>query len=408
MRAVERGDLAALRGAIEAHERAGDLSQRDAAQLARAVAERELRRASGADAADRVRDARACAHELDGALSARMRTHDRAGAQAALARIDGGGLSLDDARAFAGDTDPDWRAVAVRSLVRPEDRDARLRALVDPEPQVRRQAARAARDARAPADLNALAETARVDPVPLVRTEAVRAIAALPAAPNSGVVEVLGDLWQSGDDGLRENIALAWSSGALWGAGGRDELRGVVASEHGPAAIEAAAAVLSRHDADVEVAQAAIAQLERAIESGALATRLQALARAPLDRNELLDAVLAARGSDDVKVRVAALGRLAEIKTERAPGVVADLESFARAGSPVADQARFALAVSGDLRVQAWIEQDLGANRPEQRLAAATELAALGRAARGALLLADEDVAVRVRSACTMILAARR
>jgi HEAT repeat protein len=405
MRAAARGDRPALHDAIAARERTGRLSNTDAACLARAVAERELREASGVDAVDRVRDARPCAHELDGALAVRMLTHDAAGAQAALARIDGGGLDVNDVRAFARDPDPAWRTVAARSLVRRDDRDARLRALVDPEPQVRRQAARAARDARDPADLDALVEVARVDPEPMVRSEALRAIGALPAAPNGGsIVDALRDLWTSADDGLREDIALAWSGAALWEMGGRDALRLVVAAQHGPAVVEAAAAVLRRRAADAEIAQAAMAQLARAIDGGPLATRQQALAQAPLTVPELLAAVQKAAGDDDSSVRVAALARLAETKDAHA---VEELESLAREGSAVAGRARFALAMSGDRRVQGWIEQDLVADPPELRLAAATELAAMGVAARGAPLLADGDARVRVRAACTMMMAAR-
>ena len=383
----------------------GSLTNSEAARLARTVAERELGAATGADAVDRVRDARPCAHELDDALAKRTRTHDTAGAHAALARIDGGELGLDDARAFARDEYPEWRAIAARALVRSEDRDLRLHALLDPEPDVRRAAARAARDARAPADLEALAEVARVDPEPIVRTEAVRAMAALSGSTASRlIVDALKDLWRLGDDGLREDIALAWSGPGLWGAGGRDELNVVVASEHGPAVVEAAAAVLRHRDADAEVAQAAIAQIERAIDGGPVATRLQALAQAPMDRKELVAVVQKAAGGEDLKVRVAALARLVEAKDSR---VTEQLESLAREGSPVAQQARFALATSGDRRIQAWIEQDLAAERPEVRLAAGTELAALGLAGRGAPLLADADARVRVRAACTIIMAVR-
>jgi HEAT repeat protein len=406
-RAIDRGNLTALRDVIGASERAGRLSNGDAAQLAKATADRELRTAFGAGAVDRVRDARPCARELDGALSERMRTHDAAGAQAALARIDGGGLSMSDARAFAKDPDPDWQAVGARSLGRREDHDARMRALVAPQPQVRREAARAARDAKDPDDMEALLEAARLDPEPIVRTTAVRAIAALPATPNTGhVVDALRDLWQSGDDGLREDIALAWAGPVLWSGGGRDALRTVIAAEHGPAAIEGAAAVLRHRAADVEIAQdqEAVGHLARAIESGSPASRLQALAQAPLDREELLAVVRKTTEDGDLHVRVAALARLAEKGDARA---VESLEALAAPGSPVGERARFALAVSRDRRVQAWIEQDLGADRVEQRLAAATTLAVMGVAARGAPLLADADAGVRVRAACTMMMAVR-
>jgi hypothetical protein len=409
-RAAERGDQALLHEAIAAREERGDLSNGDAANLARTVAERDLRNATGADAVDRVRDSRACAHELDRALAARMKTRDAAGALAAIARIDGGGLRAEDARGTSTDGDPSWRAVVARSLVRPEDGDARRQALVDPEPLVRREAARAARDTRDVADVTALAEAARLDPEPLVRTEAVRALAAtsrVGEALRGASRDALRDLWDSADEGLREDIALAWSQGPSWEMGGRDVLRLLVSSQHGPAAVEGAVGVLRRTDADADVVQAALGQLERAIASGPRGLRLQAIARAPLDRAELLEVVKTAADSDDLDVRVGALARLAEAKVARPMPPVEELEGLARPGSRVAPRARFALAMAGDRRAQAWIEQDLDAGPPEQRLAAATELAAMGVSARGAPLLAHADAGVRLRAACTMIMAVR-
>lgn len=405
MRAAERGDNAAFHDAIAARESAGTLSNGEAASLAREVARRELLAAPAAEGAARVLDVLACAHELDGALAERMRVHDAAGAAAALARVSGRGMSLGAARDFAADADPRWRAVGARGLVRSEDREARLRALLDDDPVVRRQAARAARDAADGADLAALAEAARVDPEPIVRTEAVRAIAALPSSA-VGAADVLRDLWTGGDDGLREDIALAWAGPSLWPAGGREALTILVASGHGSGAIEAAAAVLRHADAGPESTQAAIGQLARSIDTGSRPTRLQALAQAPLDRPILLEAVRRAAADDDLEVRAGALSRLASLSGESANAVAA-LEVLAQPGSSVAQRARFALAVSGDRRVQAWIEHDLASPAPEDRLGAATALASLGVSARAAPLLADADVSVRLRSACTIISSGR-
>src|SRR5882672_7360477 len=153
MRAVELGDRPALERAIALHQRAGDLSRSEAASLAKAVADREIRIAPPAEAIERVRDARPCAHELDSALAERMRTRDAAGAEAALARLDGRGLDQGDVRVFAGSAEPPWRAVGARALVRRDDGASRLRALLDPDPRVRREAAQAARDAADPGDL---------------------------------------------------------------------------------------------------------------------------------------------------------------------------------------------------------------------------------------------------------------
>jgi hypothetical protein len=408
MRAAERGDHAALRDAIASRERGGTLSNGDAASLAREVADRELRSAPPAEASDRIRDALACAHELDDALADRMRVHDAAGADAALARIEGRGLSLGDARVFVGDFDSRWRAVGVRALVRPDDRALRLRALVDDDPFVRRQAARAARDAADAADLGPLGEAARLDPQPIVRTEAVRALAALPPSPSGQTADLLRDLWTGGDDGLREDIALAWAAPSIWDAGGKEALRVLVASGRGPGAIEAAAAVLRHGDASTESAQAAIGQLARSIDTGPRLTRLQALAQSPLDRGDLLAAVQKAASDDDLDVRVGALSRLAGAGSgpTRAPAVAA-LEALAQPGGAVAQRARFALASARDRRVQAWIEGDLSAAAPEERLGAATSLAMMGVPARAAPLLADASAAVRVRAACTIVMAAR-
>ncbi|MGH7272478.1 MAG: hypothetical protein ACREJ3_18780 [Polyangiaceae bacterium] len=224
-------------------------------------ARRDILSASPSVAVALVREVLPCAHELDDVLADRMQIHDAAGASAALARIDASGMSPEDARRFLGDADDDWRAVGARGLVRPEDREARLRALIDPAPRVRREAARAARDAADPYDLGPLSEAARLDPAPIVRTEAVRSLAALPATPDGTVANALRDLFTGGDDGLREDIALAWSSPRVWSAGGKEALRVLVASGQGPAALEAAAAVLTHPDAGRELRATALARI---------------------------------------------------------------------------------------------------------------------------------------------------
>jgi HEAT repeat protein len=403
LRAVERGDRDALRDEIARRERAGDLSTGEAACLAHAVADRDLRGAA-AGASDVVRDLGPCARELDGALAARMQMADAAGAEAALALVDVGAVDARDlgARALATPESP-WRAVAARGLVRPEDHDARLRALGDPDPKVRRQAARAARAASDPADLGALLEAARVDPEPIVRTEAVRSVATLPPGDDDRVASALADLWTSGDEGLQEDIAIAWARPALWSAGGRERLRDAVAAQHGPGAVEAAASILRTHASDHDAAPLAVALLLRSIDGGGRAVRLQAIAEAPVERPEFSAAIRRASKDDDREVRVAALARLAHDDSQAASA----LEELAQPGSPVSARARFALAVAGDRRIQAWLEQDLGAEAPDERLAAAVALAALGVPSRAAPLLADASSAVRDRAACAIVMASR-
>ncbi len=107
-----------------------------------------------------------------------------------------------------------------------------------------------------------------------------------------------------------------------------------------------------------------------------------------------------------------ALARLASMPGDRTPreegaSAVLALEGLAQPGSTVAQRARFALANAGDRRVQAWIEGDLNAPAPEDRLGAATALATLGVPARAAPLLADGEAEVRMRRACTIFRAGR-
>jgi hypothetical protein len=403
-RAAVHGDQGKLAEAIARGEAAGTLSLADASALARAVAARELR-AAGPDAAiERVHDLVACAHELDSELADRMTIHDAAGAEAALARVEAHVLGIASARTFINDPEACWRAVGARGLVRDEDRDGRVRSFVDPEPAIRRAAVRAARDAADPADVTPLLEVARVDPDPLIRTEAVRAIAAMRPSHGEDVTLALVDLWTTSDDPLRADVAVAWESRGLWGAGGREALRLVAAEQHGPGAIAAALAILRHRDAGVDATSIAAAQLARAIDAGSPAARLQAIAQAPLEPASLLAALQRAARDDNLPLRVAALARLASSGDGSARVA---LEALGQPESSVAEPARLALAMMHDRRVQAWLEHDLVASAPEERLGAAVALASLGAASRAAPLLADPIPAIRARAACTILVSAR-
>jgi hypothetical protein len=410
MRAADSGDRAGLSTAVAQREKQGDLSNGEAASLAVAVASRDLRAAKGADAVTLVEAVRGCARELHAPLEDLMETHDEAGGAAALALFDAGELSEGDARELATDPKAEWRAVGARALVRTEDRPARLRAILDPDPRVRRQAIRAAREDQDPNDLGVLAEAARVDPEPIVRTEAVRAMVELEPLPSGELADLLRDLWPKADEGLREDIAIAWASPHVWDQGGREALSTLVASGHGPGVVEGAQAVLRNENVGGQVVLEAIALLERAVTSGSRERREQANAGVPQGRPELLAAVQKASEDGDLQVRVAALGRLAEAKQPGAVDALLSLASPPLPGQPttVAQRARFALASLGDRRVQQWVEDDLKAPAANDRLSAATTLATMGVAARAAPLLADPDPVVRAKAACTVLLGARR
>lgn len=427
LRAAERGDAAKLRAEIARKHEAGALTNQQAAELARAVAEREITTASDEAAAlSRLRETRACTVELDDALRARMKVRDGAGAEAALARYEDGALGDRDARSWLDDADDRWRAVGARALHRGQDRERRHAAMVDPSPRVRRGAIRAAARAKDPADIDLLFETARVDPELLLRNEAVRSMSAIlrglgddgrSLAPELAVR--LRDLWTAGDDALQGDVAVAWALAPVFESGGREALRVVVSGASGPGAITAAGVVMRTAQKDEELMESASALLTRAIVDGSRRDRLHAIAVARLEGG-MLEAIRTASKSDDLEAQIPALGRLLDSPPDReeARRTLVGIAGYGQPGFPGpadearahvhASRARYVLAAAGELSVQGWIEQDLASSAPQRKTAAASALAALGRPARAAPLLADPDPSVRTRVACTMIVAARR
>jgi hypothetical protein len=257
-------------------------------------------------------------------------------------------------------------------------------------------------------DVPALAEMARLDPDLLARTGAVRALAEQQAGGD--VANRLRDLWTAADEPLREDIAMAWTEPAIFHAGGREALRLVVGGKESPGAIEAAAALELVWPDDAELRALASALVVRGIEDGPTGTRLHAIAVARLDGDtDSVKAIEEAADDDDEAVQVAALARMLDVPADRARATTALrlVAGHERTGEN-ASRALMALAGAGDLAVQQWIEDDLAAKDPYERLSAATALAALGRPARAAPLLADADPMVRARAACTLVMATRR
>ena len=421
--AARRGDNAAVARAIEPELRAGRLGNDDAAAIARAVAENALT-TKGEGARDRVRELRTCASSLTSALEDRSKTHDAAGAEAAMALLDVGALSPGDARDWLHDASDDWRAVGVSGLVREQDGRAREQALLDPSAKVRRAAMRACAAAKADGDVPALQEAARLDPDLMARSEAVRAIARIDPS-STDVVHRLKDAWTSADDALREDIARAWIAPHLAAAGGAEELRLLLAAGHGPGVVSAAALVAmgarsadGKASFDEETKTSAIALLVRTIDQSPRRERMLALAMAPLSNDQVRAAIeRATLESSDLETREAAWSRLLDWPAQhdaakKALVAFASPESWrgrseaATAPESLARRARLALAADGEISVQAWIEADLKSPDASTKLLAASALASLHRAARAALLLADPDAHVRTSAACT-VLAAR-
>ena len=410
--AARRGDVAAVAKAIEPDYRAGRLGNDEAARIARAVAENAIESSKGDEAQTRVRELRTCARSLTSALDDRSKTHDAAGAEAAMALLEIDELSENAAREYLQDTNDEWRAVGARGLVRERDYEARGKALVDPSAKVRRAAMRASGQARDPRDVPPLLEAARVDPDMMARSEAVRAIARIDP-PGGDTAQRLHDLWQTADDALREDIAHAYVATNIAISGGSEELRVLLAAKHGPGVISAAAYVIMRDGPagakfDDETRKSAIAIIVRTIDEAPRRERLLAIAMAPLSNSDVRAAVKrAADETNDLESRESALSKLLEVPSEHEAAKRA-LMAFASPATEehLARRARLALAADGELAVQGWIEADLKSPDPSTRLLAANALASLHRVARAAPLLADPDAHVRTSAACT-VLAAR-
>ena len=262
-------------------------------------------------------------------------------------------------------------------------------------------ASTATHDAR---EIEPLAEAARVDPEPMVRSEAVRSLGAL---GGEKVASILRDLWANADDGVREDIAIAWAAPETYAHGGRESLRVLVASKTGPGVIAGASAVARVAPNDRELRESAVGLLVRSIATAPRRDRLFAIAVAPIGEADVLSALRKAAHEDDVETKVSAFARLLESAPDHAEAQQS-LETLAgQSYGALSGRARFALASGGDLRIQAWIEADLAATDPHTRLSAVGALAALGRSARGALLLADPDPSVRAIAACTLLSAPR-
>jgi hypothetical protein len=296
--------------------------------------------------------------------------------------------------------------------------------MLDPSPHVRRAAIRAAAAAEDPRDLDLLFETSRVDPDLLLRNEALRAMSAIVRSDagkaRAGELALrLRDLWNVGDDAIKEDIAVAWGLAPVFQNGGREALRSAINGAKGPGAIAAAGVVMRNAPHDAEIAGSASGLLAATILDGSRRDRLHALVLTPAAPGTILEAMRKVAKDEDRDVKVAALSRLLLSKPDR-DAAKAELLTIAGYGvkgypGPIDDpraseeavRARYALASAGELRIQAWVEADLASPGRERKASAASALAAMGRAARAAPLLADPDPSIRTRVACTMLMASR-
>jgi hypothetical protein len=401
VKAAARGDQVGLKVALSQEKAQGKLGRAQVREVAKTVAEREIRRASGPDAMARIEEARGCSSPLAGALEDRAERQDEPAAGATLALMDarvnrtGDGETL--LRKHGASPSAPWRAVAARGAVGTKLGAARRKFFLDPDERVRLAALRAALELTDPADATALLEAARLDPSPLAQAIAARALGSL---EKPEVVVALRDRYATADEGLRQSIVDGWGRAPLAKAGGRRELIIVAENQTGAPAIEAGARLLQM-SGDAEARAIAKRALVRAIGQGLARDRRLAIGRAPIAEREVLEATKKAARDPDLSVRIAALSRLGDLPEERTKAL-SDLRKLAEGG---AHEALFALARAGDPAALEGVAKDLTSPDVEARLAAMNVLVTAGRFASAADLLADANPGVRMRASCAVLAA---
>jgi HEAT repeat protein len=391
------GDLAALKRDVKAAQDRGELDRGTVTELARAIARREVRSASGDAAVERIRDVRVCARPLLDVLEDRAERADDAAAEATLTLFDLGKRDAGDMVAKYRDASGGaWRAVAARAASGSKYGPLRRKYFVDPDERVRRAALRAAIDKSSKDDLDPLLEAARLDPDSLSRSLATRAVGAV---GGDRAVLALRDHWARADEPTRITIVDAWSMPATFNNGGEHELVTVAETKSGPVAISAADALARIHGASQATG---VAVLIRAVKEGTEAERRLAIQLVPLDDADARGAVESATKDTDKEVRVMALARLAgDPKAKKT--ALDGLRDLAKSDDDIGLQARAALAAAGDRGVKKQLVGLLVAEKARTRTVAAKGLLDLGEYPSAATALADDDPQVRTAVACAVL-----
>ncbi|MCA9591992.1 MAG: HEAT repeat domain-containing protein [Myxococcales bacterium] len=396
------GDLAALKRDVKRAQERDELDRGRVADLAQAVASREVRSAKGAAAIEKLHAVRPCAAPLSAVLSDRAKKGDDAAAEATLILLELGKLNAPrQVKKYGAASSGAWRAVGARAATRPSDGPLRRQLIQDPDERVRRAALSAAVDARQPDDLDALLEAARLDPDPLSRSLAVRAVGAI-GGPKAALA--LDDLWARADETTRVTVIDAWSMEATYRQGGDRKLVRIAETEQGVTQVSAAAA-LTRRGGDV--AQLGTQVLARAIKEGSELERRLAIQLASPDDPDVQKALQDAAKDGNKEVAVIALAKLAGTKKGRQKAIIA-LRPMAKKTDDVGVQARAALAAAADASIKSDLVAQLDAPTARYRTVAAVGLLRLGDYSRAATALADDDPVVRTAVACSVLSAETR
>jgi HEAT repeat protein len=394
VRTALTGTLPELQQEIARAERQGALSGDRLKELARAVAEREIAGARGAEGAQQLAVFRPCLPVLESALDERASRGDEVAAVATLLLFEAGKRQANDLVTRYQEADSGaFRALAARATLSPHHAELRRRYFTDPDERVRRAAFDAALKAPLPSQLADLVEAARLDPSPANRSRAAQAAGRI---GNEPAVLGLMDLFAGGDEQDQLAVLDAWSQTPAFRRGGERELARALSR---PGLVSVSAATLLLHSRESRAA--AIGVLARAIAEGTDDERRTALMAAPLDEPSIKDALDKAAKSPSPELTPLVLSRLAELPG-RGPHARASLEKLAQEKNDYGLEASYALARLGSLRAIARVEQELSNERAARRLRAAVTLAGLGKKQHLAPRLADKDPWVRATLACQL------
>jgi len=393
VRAALTGSLPQLKQAI-AHAEPPPLDKQRLLELARAVAEREIAGAAGADGSDELLLFRPCVSDVKTPLAERAERADEVAATAKLLLFEAGKTSGAEFTAYRDADSGAFRALAARAAVSAEMAGLRRSYFTDPDERVRRNAFEAAFQAPVAAQLSDLIEAARLDPSPNNRARATRAVGRI-----GGEAPVLGlsDLFASGDQQQKLAVLDAWSQPPSFRHGGERELARAL---QGAGLVPVSAATLLLRSKESRAA--AIAVLARAIESGSDDEKRVALGSAPLQDASIREALKKAATNPSPQLTPLVLARLTELPGEATKARTA-LERLSRDESDYGLEANYTLLRFGSASALRRIERELDHERPSRRLRAAVTLAGLGKTERLAPRLGDSDPFVRASISCELL-----
>ncbi len=373
------------------------LNQARTAQLAEAVAEREIATSSDAMAYDRVLGLGPCASDLYGPLRRRSRGADDIAAAASLVLYEAGLLDevprgVSQGRAVTGA----WRAFTTRIAIEPDQR-ARVRAaLVDSERRVRSAAIRAIVANPLPGDERALLEVVRLDPELSLRQEALRALG------DMGELETLLDVreyWDNMVEASRLQYLQALNAPLSLRRGGEKILSLVMETDDSMPGVVAASLLVRRPAPE---AGYAFSKLLRDLRGGTVSERLLALASLPPSDPDVLAEIRAMAKSDTAHLRTAALEVMLKLPGE-AEQTLKRLKAIEASKDADAFDAAQILALRGDEPSIIRVEQQLGAPLAAERLSAGRLLLRIKRWRAVARALTDDHPTVRLAAACDVL-----